>query len=136
MRITLATVPCALGLSICLLGMLAVVPEICSAADAGATQPADTDNTAVRTGREALSAPPDRFPWYDAEHDALRRVELGPSSSTKSMSGRRCVQNPLAARISLPLVVGARQRRRRKRRQWGRWRLRRRWRLDPGRFKR
>jgi hypothetical protein len=88
MRKKYVNVSGALCLSACLLGALFLVPEYCSAADPATTQSSDADDTAVRTGREALSAPPDRFPWYDAEHDSLRRVELGPAKSAKSTSGR------------------------------------------------
>ena len=52
------------------------------------TPPTRRQQPPCAPGREVLAAPPDRFPWYDAEHDALPRVESGPSSSTKSMSGR------------------------------------------------
>jgi hypothetical protein len=57
--------------------------------DTTTNQPSDAGNTAVRTGREVLSAPPDRFPWYDSEHDGLRRVETGTSGTGGSRSGRR-----------------------------------------------
>jgi hypothetical protein len=93
--------PRAVCLLICLLGSAVFRPARAAtddvqrsaldqqpAASAAPDQQADPGETAVRTGREVLAAPPDRFPWYDADNDTLRRVEVGPSKSRNSRSNR------------------------------------------------
>lgn len=58
-----------------LLGLLALGPGPAWAAEAGQA------DTAVERGREALSGRT-RFPWYDAEQDALRRIDVQPPADT------------------------------------------------------
>lgn len=73
----------ALPLGVCavwLLGFLALVPE-----PAGAAEVVGTD-AAVESGREALRER-SRFPWYDADRDALRRIDV--QSPTDAAENRR-----------------------------------------------
>jgi len=55
----------------------AAAPHVLRAADDSQPPPgaADDSDPAVKSGREALRSP-DRFPWYDAKNDKLRRVTL------------------------------------------------------------
>ncbi len=58
-----------------------------SAASPSSDAPSAQPNPAVKAGRDALSAPPERFPWYDPDHDSLRRIELNPGSNDQADSG-------------------------------------------------
>jgi len=74
----------AAWLAVCL-----VRPEFVLAVTPPAAQ-ADTiakPDPAVQAGRDALSAPPDRFPWYDPNGDTIRRIQLDPAADGNPRSG-------------------------------------------------
>jgi len=58
-----------------LLGLLALLPGPAWAADVVRT------DAAIEAGREALRGRT-RFPWYDTEQDALRRIDVQPPADT------------------------------------------------------
>ena len=82
---------CALALPSLLAARCQAADDSAAKADATTTNatPAGADDSgdkAVQSGQKALTSPVDRFPWYDAEHDTVRRVEIQPSTDDVDLS--------------------------------------------------
>lgn len=67
---------------------------LCLAAQAGL-------DTAVESGRKALQGPT-RFPWYDAQQDALRRIDVRPPKETAEHRGSTWQASPFPEPASRP----------------------------------